>query len=153
MDLYDIERDKWYFQSTSTDADYPLKTLSGCVAVGSDERTWEIYMHGSIEQRFVDSIEYASRQDIWVLTIPAFHWFRIPADHNRKALVGHQCHIVGKQLVTVSGHEVDGADWNTTAQEASCMNSPFRVFDLEQLKVGYPSFSPPPPPLQGERCT
>ena len=106
MDLYDIEKDKWYFQSTSSESTFPIKTLSGCAAVGSSGRTWEIYMHGGSFDPAPDKTEYENQQDIWVLTILAFHWSRIPMDHNRRPFAGHGCHIARKQLITVSGCEI-----------------------------------------------
>ena len=149
MDLYDIEKDKWYSQSTSTDeSNYPVKTLSGCAAIGSDGRTWEIYMYGG--NRGVGT-DLAELQDIWVLTLPAFHWFRIPTDHSRRILAGHKCHIAGKQLITVSGVEtLEILKGNESNVDITCMDTPFRVYDLEHLGVSFPlSFRLS---TQGGRC-
>jgi hypothetical protein len=138
VDLYDIEKDKWHIQSTSTDEPgYPIYSIGGCAALGGNGSTWEIYMYGSTRQLRYKTDEYASCQDIWVLTIPAFQWFRIRTDHARRALAGHDCHIVGKQLITVAGIEVDETvDPQKTEEQRVCMNSPFRVYDLKKLKVG-----------------
>ena len=152
MDLYDIEKDKWYSQSTSTDeSNYPVKTLSGCAAIGSDGRTWEIYMYGGTRESGADLTDLQSRQDIWVLTLPAFHWFRIPTDHSRRILAGHECHIAGKQLITVSGGETaENLKGNESFVGIACMDTPFRVYDLEHLGVSFPlSFRLSP---QGGRC-
>lgn len=136
MDLYDIGRDTWYIQSTSTnEQDFPLFSLDGCAALGSDGKTWEIYMYGCSYMAYSNIEEYSNCQDIWVLTIPAFRWFRLPAE--RKPLVGHGCYIAGKQLVTVAGFAFNRQSdpWDLREQTL-CMNTPFRVYDLEALKVG-----------------
>ena len=72
----------------------------------------------------------------WVLTIPASHWFRIRADHMQKILGAHVCHIAGRQLVTVAGHEFDKIpDPLDFREQTLCLNSPFRIYDLERLEV------------------
>jgi hypothetical protein len=86
-------------------------------------------VYGTIE-------EYTSCQDIWVLTIPGFHWFRIRTDRTRRAINGHGCHVVGKQLVTVAGMPFDRMPYPDRMEHSLCMNTPFRVFDLEKLEVG-----------------
>jgi hypothetical protein len=114
-----------------------MNYVGGCAALGSNGKTWEIYMHGSNSQARYIPDEYARCQDIWVLTIPAFHWFRIRTDRARRAIASHDCHIVGKQLITVAGIEVDEVkDPQKSEEQKLCTNSPFRVYDLEKLEVG-----------------
>ena len=144
MDLYDIGGDHWYIQSTSTnEPDFPLLSLDGCAALGSDGKTWEIYMYSCSYLVYGNDEEFSNCQDIWVLTIPAFRWFRLPA--TRRPIIGHGCHIVGKQLVTVAGNPWDKVNdpWDLREQTL-CTNTPFRVYDLESLQVGW---TPPPPNL------
>ena len=138
MDLYDIEKDKWYVQSTSTDEPkLPVYFLDGCAALGSDGKTWEIYMYGCRSLVRGTAEEVTNCQDVWVLTIPAFHWFLIGKDSKRKPLAGHACHVVGRHLITVIGREFDEKTNNSDYTERTiCMNSPFRVFNLESLEVG-----------------
>lgn len=74
--------------------------------------------------------------DVWVLTIPAFRWFKLGGATARRPLGGHGCEIVGSSLVTVGGIGVGGVvDAEHNDEQIYCEPSPFRIYDLKELKV------------------
>lgn len=129
-----MDADKWLTQTTSSDvAEFPDVLMDFCSASVSSNASSEIYLYGvSRAERPYNTVD----DDVWVLTMPAFRWFRLGGATARRPLGGHGCEIVGSSLVTVGGVGVGGiVDADHDDEQIYCEPSPFRIYDLKELKV------------------
>ena len=88
------------------------------------------------------STGFAAKQydEVWILTLPAFHWVLANANHTAPR-IGHTCKIVGKgrsQLLSVGGQDISQTDPWSTPDDAKHPQG-IGVFDLNALewKDGY----------------
>lgn len=103
----------WYQQTTS--GEIPPARIDSCAVIASapDNSTHNIYIYGGWDPTGDHEKWY---DDIHVLSLPSFTWVKMyQADSPR---YGHTCHIAGRQLLTVGGHNVrrnitDMCDWET----------------------------------------
>ena len=135
INVYDIATDKWLTQTTSSEeAEFPNIDMDLCSASASSNGSSEIYLYGT--SRTAERRYETMDEDVWVLTIPAFRWFRLGGATARRPLGGHSCEIVGSSFVTVGGIGVGGdVDAEHSEEQILCEPSPFRVYDLEELEV------------------
>ena len=79
--FYDISLKKWYTQQTRYwDGEKPIPRTRFCADIVHEEGsgTYELYVYGG--QQVEDS--RLGVDDIWVLTMPAFVWIKIPIPNN-----------------------------------------------------------------------
>ena len=88
------------------------------------------------------STGFAAKQydEVWILTLPAFHWVLASANHTAPR-IGHTCNIVGKgksQLLSIGGQDISQNDPWSTPDDAKHPQG-IGVFDLNALqwKDGY----------------
>ncbi|KAF1844777.1 uncharacterized protein K460DRAFT_310690, partial [Cucurbitaria berberidis CBS 394.84] len=109
IDLFDIasyltdsrSNGTWYQQATS--GEVPPPRIDSCTAMASapDNSTHNIYMYGGWDPTGDQTKWY---DDVYVLSLPSFTWVKMfQADSPR---YGHTCHLVGRQLLTIGGHNV-----------------------------------------------
>ncbi|KAL6230737.1 hypothetical protein BDW75DRAFT_244529 [Aspergillus navahoensis] len=113
--LYDIARERWYTQKSS--GDIPSWRMSGCSVVvpAQDQSSFSIYVFGGMGYKTADS-----DGDVYVLSIPSFHWIRVNSD-NKKIWIKHKCQLVaGHTLLSVGGTvPTDDSEYDPTKENCA----------------------------------
>ena len=98
--MYDTETDTWFEQDTTAEGGtYPAPRADFCsVAVSAaDGSSHSVYVYGG---QYGDSSD--SLDDIWILTLPAFHWIPVTVDSEPRYSLA--CAVLAnKYLVTYGG--------------------------------------------------
>ncbi|KAH9907521.1 hypothetical protein F4778DRAFT_544958 [Xylariomycetidae sp. FL2044] len=104
VSFWDVATKKWYSQITTGET--PTVRDRHCVAgVQSPNGTYEIYLYGGQDSRHNDVFS-----DVWILSLPAFAWFKTEAAGTPRN--DHECVVVGNQMISVGG--ADGkANWSS----------------------------------------
>lgn len=92
--VYDIAGNEWYLQKTletGTGNSAPGQLASFCtvVAAAQDASSYSIYVYGGYDGTYIDDPH--AKDEVWVLSVPAFQWTKVSAgttSHRRK---GHVC--------------------------------------------------------------
>ncbi|KAI0004358.1 hypothetical protein F4779DRAFT_600151 [Xylariaceae sp. FL0662B] len=93
--FYDVAANKWYTQTTAGDSP-PLRDRF-CISVArSQNNTYEVFIYGGHNSQTKTIYD-----DIWILSIPAFTWFKAEARGTLRN--DHECTIVGNQMISVGG--------------------------------------------------
>ncbi|PSN64586.1 hypothetical protein BS50DRAFT_77876 [Corynespora cassiicola Philippines] len=125
--VYDSGSGNWYNQETTAEGGaYPPARSSFCSVVASapDNSSHNIYIYGGETSSSEDAFS-----DMYILTIPTFHWIRVEVDSVARRL--HSCSkVADRYMVTYGGfmkkvNEVDEA----CDQE----NYGLRLFDMTSL--------------------
>ena len=121
--VFDIATSTWYPQKTSAvNGTYPAGRIRFCTvaATASDNSSFNIYMYGGVNGLDDDT----PLRDIWILSLPSFHWVPVPTESRYKA--SFTCHkLQERYMVAYRGRPVDkGCDTNQGIQ----------LFDLTSLK-------------------
>ncbi|KAF9775284.1 hypothetical protein IL306_006652 [Fusarium sp. DS 682] len=96
--IYDPSTKEWYYQQTSGVSPDPRVEFCS-VGVQSPDGTYEIFIYGGWNM-WNDKTK--SFGDVWVLTLPAFKWFKADTDAPQRGM--HGCALVGKrQMISVGG--------------------------------------------------
>ena len=142
--VYDIAAHQWYNQTTNGPS--PGSAVDSCVAgIASNNNTFEIFVYsGSVGYGDV----YQKRNEIHILTLPAFHWIELPykavhprAGHSCDPVGGGQILIVGGTDPTVDETETVGLDQMT---EPDVFKQGLAVFNMSSLEwQDHYSASPP----------
>ncbi|CBX90499.1 hypothetical protein LEMA_P066250.1 [Plenodomus lingam JN3] len=138
IDVYDIAsysvdsgaNGTWHQQRASGDIPPPRIDTCTVVASAPDNSTHNIYLYGGwVRMVFLTAHKaYADigkdptgnenkwYDDIYVLTLPSFTWIKMYQAESPR--YGHTCHLVGRQLLTIGGHNVrrnqtNMCDWET----------------------------------------
>ncbi|KAL8993207.1 MAG: hypothetical protein Q9169_006519 [Polycauliona sp. 2 TL-2023] len=98
--VYEAQTRKWYSQSAT--GNIPEARQEFCVAgINSTEGSYEIFLYaGNNRHLGPDAVPY---DEIFILTLPAFHWFKVdyPPQHPRS---GHSCNALGgSQIISIGG--------------------------------------------------
>ncbi|KAF5679157.1 kelch repeat [Fusarium heterosporum] len=98
--IYDPNANNWYWQSTTGGP--PESRVDFCsVGVPGKNGTFEIFIYGGWNAWNTNTKSYG---DVWVLTLPAFRWFK--ADHGGPARAMHGCALVGNcQMISIGGND------------------------------------------------
>ncbi|KAK2603908.1 hypothetical protein QQS21_003943 [Conoideocrella luteorostrata] len=103
--IYNQRRRRWFTQET-TGAIPPDRYDHCMVGVTSPDGSFDIYVYGG-RSNSPDALD-----DVWVLTLPGFHWMRIDISSPRR--FSHACAVVGKRQMLVNGGLASSEDaWNT----------------------------------------
>ncbi|KAI9903894.1 hypothetical protein N3K66_000423 [Trichothecium roseum] len=99
IDIYDVESEKWYKQSTK---DGPGARTKGCavVASASDNSTFNIYYYGGFDG--LASLE-DYYDDVWVLSLPTFSWVQLNKGKSDLGRIGHNCFSPAPNQMLVFG--------------------------------------------------
>ena len=108
--VYDIANQTWVNQTVT--GDNPRWRNWFCAeGIQSPTGTYEILMYGGYDAMGTDAVAY---DDIHILTLPAFHWIRVPYDA-RNPRGGHTCNAAGGAQILVVG----GSDPSVTTEVSS----------------------------------
>jgi hypothetical protein len=96
LSLYDLATKKWYSQPST--GSRPTRRERFCaVGVQGPNRTYEIFLYGG-----VDTQAGLSSDEVYVLSLPGFVFFKAPGSSTARA--DHGCALVGRrQLLSVGG--------------------------------------------------
>ncbi|ETS81449.1 hypothetical protein PFICI_06451 [Pestalotiopsis fici W106-1] len=99
LSLYDVDADQWLKQKVSGEA--PEQRDRTCLSTAHGQNgSLDIYMYGGIQKGGTDQVNKVF-DDIWILSIPAFTWFKLNVTGTQRSW--HDCVIIGSQLVSVGG--------------------------------------------------
>ncbi|KAK5091842.1 hypothetical protein LTR70_001153 [Exophiala xenobiotica] len=91
--IYDIDADTWHTQQTLETGESPTQLASFCTAVvpTQDGKSHEIFVYGGYDGTYLSDNPNV-RDDLWVLSVPAFQWTKITeytpvAAHGRQGSV------------------------------------------------------------------
>lgn len=121
IDVYDIasyhsdamSNGTWYQQRASGEIPPPRIDTCTVVASAPDNSSHNIYIYGGWDPTGNQNKWY---DDIYVLSLPSFTWIKMYEAESPR--YGHTCHLVGRQLLTVGGHNIrrnqtNMCDWET----------------------------------------
>ncbi|KAH7322409.1 hypothetical protein B0I35DRAFT_425772 [Stachybotrys elegans] len=117
--MYNPVDGRWYWQQTSGTP--PGGRDLFCMVGVASRNTFEIFVYGG---RGTDGYF----NDIHILSIPAFQWFRVPVSSPTR--IFHACALAGNRQMIVSGGINSDWDWR---REDEWTNS-LGVFDLSSLE-------------------
>lgn len=89
INVYDIAAGKWYTQPTTGG---PSQLTRGCAVVqpAQDYSSFSIYYYGGYDGlHYTDASEF--KDDVWVLTLPAFMWMKVASGRSGRGRAGHKC--------------------------------------------------------------
>ncbi|VUC31112.1 unnamed protein product [Clonostachys rosea] len=111
LSFYNPVKRKWLQQPTSTSASpfgsaiAPDSRSQFCLTGARGKNgTYEIFVYGGYNDRLSTDLD-----DVWILSLPAFRWFRVPSSR-APARRYHDCATIGKsQMISVGGAIGDNA--------------------------------------------
>ncbi|KAL2208096.1 hypothetical protein CC79DRAFT_1384561 [Sarocladium strictum] len=124
--FYDIEADRWMWQAASGEPP-ALGWNQHCqVGVKSESGTYDIYVYGGYDD------DTYSLNNIWVLSLPAFHWTKVGKSRVPRGY--HSCVVSGqRQMIVVGG--INGWSYHDWAwAEKDEFGNGIGVFDLTTLE-------------------
>lgn len=128
--VYDSGTGSWYAQATTADgSDFPDGRWHFCAVAASapDNSSHNIYVYGGESRELVpDALD-----DMWILSVPSFHWLRVDVDSVPRKSVG--CTTVAERYMVTYGGTKPG--WGKEGDEDECdqENYGLRLFDMSSL--------------------
>ena len=110
--IYDIDADTWFTQETLETTEKPSQLAAFCTAVIStqDGKSFEIFVYGGYDGTYT-SANPNVRDDVWVLSVPAFQWTKVVAADS-SSTHGRQSNVCfapnPTTMITVGGTDVLG---------------------------------------------
>ncbi|KAF4954315.1 hypothetical protein FGADI_5338 [Fusarium gaditjirri] len=98
--IFDPASKEWYYQQTSGVS--PDPRIDFCsVGVQGQNNTYEIFIYGGWNMWNDKTKAFG---DVWVLSLPAFKWFKADTDGPKRGM--HGCALIGKrQMVSIGGND------------------------------------------------
>ncbi|KAF5574015.1 kelch repeat [Fusarium pseudoanthophilum] len=97
--MFDPSSKEWYYQQTSGTSPDPRVDFCS-VGVQGPNNTYDIYIYGGWNTWNDKTKAYG---DVWVLSLPAFEWFKADVDGPKRGM--HGCALVGKrQMLSIGGN-------------------------------------------------
>ncbi|KAG4273344.1 kelch repeat protein [Fusarium proliferatum] len=97
--IFDPSSKEWYYQQTSGISPDPRVDFCS-VGVQGPNNTYDIYIYGGWNTWNDKTKAYG---DVWVLSLPAFKWFKADVEGPRRGM--HGCALVGKrQMLSIGGN-------------------------------------------------
>ena len=131
--VFDIATNTWFAQSTTAHGGfYPISRSDFCsvVASASDNSSHNIYIFGGW-----DPASQVSRNEVFILTLPAFHWILVyplakdSSDINIRQTFGHTCQkIHEKHMISYRGLQ-STCDYDKKSKKFQGMT----IYDLSSL--------------------
>jgi hypothetical protein len=125
--VYDVANDEWSTQNTTGDA--PSMRAEFCSVVASaSASSFDIYIYGGDNGLSGRNAEYAL-DDVWVLSVPEFHWTKVSDGNFAHGRSGHACALpFPNQMLVFGGQNLNSS--NLCIQDGSVLD----VFDLNTLQ-------------------
>ncbi|KAK4169952.1 hypothetical protein QBC43DRAFT_39501 [Cladorrhinum sp. PSN259] len=125
LDVYDIAHSQWYHQKTTGERPTVRVNLCAVTASAPDASSFQIYVYGG--QNLTPYKSQTQYSDMYILSIPAFHWIKV-ADSNSpqapKPRAGHTCNLRDGQILVVGGY---------TGENSACESPGIWVFNATSL--------------------
>lgn len=124
LPVYDVVSRTWYMQNTTGQGPGPLTDFCSVVGEARDSSSFNVYIYGGYDGL---SSETVPSDDVWILSIPSFTWFKaysgVPA-HGRR---GHRCErIYPDQMLVIGGINLN---------PQHCLEGgPIQIFNLNTLR-------------------
>ncbi|KAF5593232.1 kelch repeat [Fusarium subglutinans] len=97
--IFDPSSKEWYYQQTSGVSPDPRVDFCS-VGVQGRNNTYDIYIYGGWNTWNDKTTAFG---DVWVLSLPAFKWFKAEVDGPKRGM--HGCALVGKrQMLSIGGN-------------------------------------------------
>ncbi|GME34275.1 putative kelch repeat protein [Neofusicoccum parvum] len=122
--MYEPTEKRWYSQVTTGDRPSP-RTFFCVVGAQGKNNTYEIFIMGGYYD-FSDGV----LDDIYILSLPGFHWFKVPTTTGSPRCV-HTCNVVGKRQMLVVGGI--GKPWPAGWEDPDPWVRGLGIFDMTQL--------------------
>ncbi|THC88518.1 hypothetical protein EYZ11_012036 [Aspergillus tanneri] len=104
--IYDIANKQWYLQNTTGDPPPRARSLF-CTELASapDGSSHNIYLYGGYDGTDAEQTPY---DDVYILSLPSFTWFRAYTGSPRHGRSGHQCiKVFPDQMLVLGGRFKD----------------------------------------------
>jgi hypothetical protein len=99
VSVYDVANDIWYAQSTSGGPPPQLADFCAVVAHEENAASYQIYIFGGF-----DGSSATSSNDVWILSVPSFHWTQVQFPATDGGRYGHVCAMpYPDQMIVVGG--------------------------------------------------
>ncbi|OTA62258.1 hypothetical protein K449DRAFT_433913 [Hypoxylon sp. EC38] len=131
--IYDISSNTWYLQKASGDLPGPRRGFCAGVSAAPDDSSFQVTIHGGR-----DAYNWNFLNDVYVLSIPSFHWIQIN-DSNNPDLRGSdspgryspKCDIFKETQLIVSGGLIIPSNATNGILNDKCNKTypPFKVLD------------------------
>ncbi|KAF2137450.1 uncharacterized protein K452DRAFT_312275 [Aplosporella prunicola CBS 121167] len=125
LSIYDTATGNWYLQVTTGEA--PSIRDSFCLAGVRGENSYELFIFGGWLRAAGELYN-----DSYVLSLPAFHWFKGPT--NTPPRKGHTCHAVGGGQVIVIGGYNRVVNDTLVWEEQDPWDHELGIFDLTAME-------------------
>lgn len=107
INVYDVATQKWAIQQTLQKGEAPKQLAQFCtaVAVAADGTGYFVYVYGGYDGTYKTIPPIAqSRDEIWVLSIPAFEWTLINTGNDNHRRQNHICVTPNpSQMISIGG--------------------------------------------------
>ncbi|KAK3949887.1 hypothetical protein QBC32DRAFT_399921 [Pseudoneurospora amorphoporcata] len=105
VNFFDPVNKTWYSQATTGEA--PKGRIGHCVVgAQSPEGSFEIFVYGGASVSYDTAFD-----DLYVLSLPGFHWFRAEDNRSDSQRASGTCVVVGKrQMLTIGGVDYGKGD-------------------------------------------
>ncbi|KAI9732982.1 MAG: hypothetical protein M1834_003524 [Cirrosporium novae-zelandiae] len=124
LPIYDIAGQQWYLQNTSGTAPGQLTQFCSVVAPANDSSSFNVYIYGGYNGYDADDVP---SDDVYILSIPSFHWIKAYSGSGTHGRRGHKCALVyPNQMLVIGGQYMDP----TTCVEGGII----QVFNLNTLE-------------------
>lgn len=125
LDVFDIDTSEWYHQETT--GEKPPNRVNPCAVIASapDASSFQIYLFGGQDLPFGNQTQY---NDMYILSIPAFHWIRVDESADSKVpypRAGHTCTMRDGQIILVGGY---------VGEDIECDSPGIYVFNATSLR-------------------
>lgn len=124
--VYDIENETWAVQETVSDP-LPPQRASFCtvVAAAPDGNSHHIYVYGGYDGTYASTNGMQAYDDVWVLSIPSFHWTKLADGNTAHRRQNHVCvQVTPNQMLSIGGN----IEWGQPFSSPSVLD----VFDLSK---------------------
>lgn len=102
INIYDIAKQAWYVQRAGGYIPRDRYWFCTAVAVAADNSSYSIIIHGGF-----NLINREAFADTYVLSLPAFVFFRVDNGEDQVRRYDHTCHLRNNKLFVLGGRDVD----------------------------------------------
>ncbi|KAI5806806.1 hypothetical protein DFH27DRAFT_550107 [Peziza echinospora] len=133
--LYDVGSESWFSQAAT--GDIPIGRHDTCMIVvpAPDQSSYQLYMFSGLSDEKVANIY---NLDLYVLTLPAFIWVKIPIEGYRDTwgVGAHACALYSSRQMLISGGARNASSnaAGTGIQIACDTTNQLSIFDVEEWK-------------------
>lgn len=127
--VYDIATEEWHIQNTTGDApDFRAEFCAVATSLNDDTSTYDIFVYGG-DNGLPGSKAIYAHDDVWVLSVPSFHWIKVSDGTAKHGRSGHTCSLpFPNQMLVIGGQNLNSS--NLCVQDGSVAD----VFNLNTLE-------------------